>query len=147
MKINQVNKKKYEEFINSIELVDEIIPEFFWHRRSAKIEPGKIKIVLNLKTLKPVITNGFFECGNTLEMKGVSKEEGILFSIKGTVVLRLRFENDFSEECIEIYSKQTASFSTIPTFRVLVRDALQKMSLPPFTLPLLKSMAPGSEKK
>ncbi len=134
-----MDKKKYEDFMNSIELIDEIIPEFLWQRKSAKIEPGETKIELNLKTLKPLVTDNIFECGSTLEMKGVSKKDEILFSIKGTVVLRIKFENEPSDDCIELYSKQTASFSTIPTFRVLVRDALQKMGLPPFTLPLIKS--------
>lgn len=141
-----MDKKKYQEFINSIELVEEIIPEFIWQRKSAKIEPGETKIELNLKTLKPLITDNFFDCGNTLELKGVSKTDKVLFLIKGTVVLRIRFEGDPSTECIELYSKQTSTFSTIPTFRILVRDALQKMGLPPFTLPLIKSNS-GKPKK
>lgn len=141
-----MDKKKYNDFINSIELVDEIIPEFFWQRKSAKIKPGEAEIKLNLKTLKPVINKGTFDCGNTLEMKGISKKGEVLFSIKGTVLLRIKYEEDPGAECIELYSKQTASFSTIPAFRILVKDALQKMGLPPITLPLIKTGSAKSAK-
>ncbi|MGD9900184.1 MAG: hypothetical protein AB7T22_13765 [Calditrichaceae bacterium] len=141
-----MDKKKFNDFINSIELIDEIIPEFHWQRKSAKIEPGETRIELNLKTLNPIVNLSTFDCGNTLEIKGLSKEGDVLFSIKGTVLLRIKFEDDLGDECIELYSKQTASFSTIPAFRILVKDALQKMGLPPITLPLIKAGSAKSAK-
>lgn len=133
-----MDKNKFNAFINSIELLEEIIPEFHWRCKVPNIETEKTKIKLNLKTIQPNVFENYFECGNTLEIIGVSFKKEILFTIKGTIILRIKYNADVSQEYIDYYSINTVKFSTIPTFRILVKDALQKMGLPPFTLPFLK---------
>ncbi len=134
-----MDKQKYAKFINSIDLLEEIIPDFQWHRSEKEIDPKKTKLVMNLKTIKPEISENIFECGNTLELKGISENDEELFFVKGTVLLKVKMSAQFDKSFIEHFSKETVQFSTVPVFRTMVKDVLLKMGLPPFTLPFVKS--------
>ncbi len=143
-----MTKEVYNKFIDSLELTEEFIPEFNWKRHISAIDPKKkINLEINFKNVKPKIYSNFFICGDTLEIKGIDDEKNIQFRIKGTILLRIISKSKIDQECVKFYSENTVQVSTIPAFRSLVKEALIKMGLPPFTLPFLKRMAPGAEKK
>lgn len=142
-----MNQKKYSEFIDSVELIDEIVPEFLWQRKTKEIKPKNTKILINLKSIKPEIYDDYIQCGNTIELKGVTNKDEEVFIIKGTVLLKLKCNSLLDNEYIEFYSKNTVQYSTVPVFRYFVKEALQRMGLPPFTLPLLKKKTASSKKK
>ncbi len=139
-----MEKEKYKSFIDSLELIEEYIPEFSWERHIEKLDPKK-KIDLNIefKNAEPEITDNIFVCGNSLYLSGKDSEKNLQFYIKGKVLLRIQCNSDLDEECINFYSENSVQFSTIPTLRIMVKDALTKMGLPPYTLPFLKRRIPG----
>jgi hypothetical protein len=143
-----LTKELYNKFIDSLELIEEFIPEFTWKRHISAIDPKKkINLDIKFKSVKPKINSDFFICGDTLEIKGIDDEENIQFRIKGTILLRIISKSEINQECVKFYSENTVQLSTIPVFRSLVRESLIKMGLPPFTLPFLKRRAQSTEKK
>ena len=143
-----MNKDLYNQFIDSLELLEEFIPEFTWKRHIGIIDPEKkINLKINFKNIKPEINSNIFICGDTLEIKGIDDEENLQFQIKGTILLRIMSKSEIDKKCVKFYSENTVQLSTIPAFRSLVKEALIKMGLPPFTLPFLKRRTPGSEKE
>jgi hypothetical protein len=137
-----LTKEIYNKFIDSLELVEEYIPEFTWKRHIEKLDPNKkINLDIKFKSVKPKINNRFFICGDTLEIQGIDDEQQIQFRIKGTILLNIESNIEIDHECVTFYSENTVQFSTVPAFRSLVKEALIKMGLPPFTLPFLKRHA------
>lgn len=143
-----MNRELYNNFIDSLELKEEFIPEFIWKRHIEAIDPKKeINLDINFKSVKPKINPDNFICGDTLEIRGVDDKDNIQFRIKGTILLRIYSKTEINNECVKFYSKHTVQLSTIPAFRSLVKEALIKMGLPPFTLPFLKRRAQNTGKK
>ncbi len=137
-----MTKELYNKFIDSLELIEEFIPEFTWKRYIDKIDSNKkINLDIKFRSVKPIINNNSFTCGDTLEIKGIDDEENIQFRIKGTILLKVISKSEINIECVKFYSENTVQLSTVPVFRSLVKEALIKMGLPPFTLPFLKRRA------
>jgi hypothetical protein len=134
-----LNKEKYNQFIDSIELIEEFVPEFSWERHIKDINPKKkINIEMKFNKEEPEISDNIFICGNSLELNGIDSNKELQFKIKGTILLRIFCNTNLTEECVKFYSENTVQYSTIPAFRSLVKEGLTKMGLPPFTLPFLK---------
>ena len=131
----------YRKFIQKIELVDQVIPKFNWERKYVNIDPSKTIIQIKVEGTKPKITKNNFTIGNLLEINGKSNEnDKILFTIQAEITLKFSKTAETKREMISVYIEKTLPLSTIPIFRYLVRDALEKMGLPPFTLPLWKDV-------
>lgn len=142
-----MNIEKYNKFIDSLELLEEFVPECSWKRHIKELDPKqKINLEIKLTKVKPEIFSKMFICGDTLSIKGVDEEKTLHFQIKGTILLKIVSSVDIDEECVKFYSENTVQLSTVPAFRSLVRETLIKMGLPPFTLPFLKRLVPDDEK-
>jgi len=129
----------YNKFIDSLELLEDYISDFSWKRYIDKIDPKKkITLDMTLEHVDPKIGNNFFICGNTLTVKGLDVNKKVQFKVKGTVLLRIACNVEIDEQCVKYYSENTVQLTTVPAFRTLVKEALMKMGLPPFTLPFLK---------
>jgi hypothetical protein len=134
-----LNKEKYNQFIDSIELIEEFVPEFAWERHLKNIDPmKKINIKMKFNKVEPEIIDNIFICGDSLELNGIDSNKKLQFKLKGTILLRILCKTNLTEECVKFYSENTVQYSTIPAFRSLIKEGLTKMGLPPFTLPFLK---------
>ncbi len=135
----ELDKKIYNKFIDSLILLEEFITEFSWIRHVDKIDPDKkLKLDISLKNIKPKILDSSFITGNILKLKGLDSDKNLHFEINITLNLHIESELEIDNECVDFYSKNTVQLTTVPAFRTLVKEALIKMGLPPFTLPFLK---------
>jgi hypothetical protein len=143
-----LDKTLYNKFIDSLELLEEFIPEFSWKRHIAEIDPEKkINLDISLETIKPEIFENTFITGNTLKLKGLDFDKNLQFEITITINLRIASNEKIDEDCIIFYAENTVQLTTVPAFRSLVKEALIKMGLPPFTLPFLKRKSAIKDKQ
>lgn len=142
----QPDKKKYDKFIDSLNLIDEFITEFSWKRHVDTVDhEKKLKLDITLKNIKPKYLGNSFVTGNTLKLKGLDSDKNLHFEINITLNLHIKTESEIDKDCVDFYSKNTVQITTVPAFRTLVKEALIKMGFPPFTLPFLKRKS--SDKK
>ena len=66
-------------------------------------------------------------------------EKGPLIKISATFCLLYTSVPDFDEDFFDVFKKMTLPVVSWPYFREFVQSMTQRMSIPPLTLPLIKS--------
>lgn len=137
-----IDKNKYNQFINSIEIIDFIFPEGSWKLHNLPSKRGKIHNRIRFGLKKPQISPDRNQIVVRAELK-IDGESGA----RKKKIFEISLTQDFSvavnpelldENLLNMYIERNAIFSIIANFREKIKTISFEMGLAPLILPALK---------
>jgi hypothetical protein len=139
------DKKKYNLFINSLDIKNIIIPEMSWNINDYPGPKTKLTHETNLEIpALHIEEDKIIKIPAKLKVIGTTaRKKKPFMEISITIHLLLSVDPElFSDEFLAHYMHHNAIFTIISVFREQVRNATFQMGLPPLVLPALKLNPP-----